>query len=352
MWPKRLNLQHFVDAINSLHPSIRFTIEVSKSETINGIIVQVLNFLDIRIILHPSGKIETDIYYKPTNSHDYLSYYSHHPNHTKKNIVYGLAKKIVEFVSNYDTEERRLQELYDFLIACDYPPSVIRKGIRNARLQGPGPNPANKQQTIPFITTNSSNYNSNQIVQRSNTLLNNVNDDRLKSAFQNSKVVLALRQPPNLLRQLSRASFISTKVTKPNGIFLCGRSNCDICKFYLQPCISFMTSNNTEWTVQSHITCHSKNVIYFLKCLSCEESTTYSGKTNHLRNRTNNHISECRSGITTDKFDKHVFECNKRGTEPFFKMYVFVELMDTTLLDEYEKYIHKCNFDTMNAQGM
>ena len=242
-----------------------------------------------------------------------------------------------------------MKELYEFLIACKYPPSIIKTGIWNARLQGPGPNPANKKKTIPFVSTNSSNYSSKRIVTRSNTLLNDLTDERMKTAFQESKIVLALKQPPNLLRQLSKASFMPTKVLKPNGIFLCGRSICDICKFYLQPCTSFMTSNGVEWTVQSHITCQSKFVIYFLKCLSCEEKTTYSGRTNALRGRTNNHISECRSGITTDRFDRHVYQCNKRGTEPAFKMYVFIELMNVNLLEEYEKYIHKMGFDTMNS---
>ena len=242
-----------------------------------------------------------------------------------------------------------MNELYEFLIACKYPPSIIKTGIRNARLQGPGPDPANKKQTIPFVSTHSSNYSSNRIVKRANTLLDNLTDERMKTAFQEAKVVLALKQPPNLLRHLSKASFNPTRVMKPKGIFLCGRSNCDICNFHLQPCTSFMTSNGVEWTVECHITCHSKCVIYFLKCLSCEEKTTYSGRTNILRKRTNNHISECRSGKSSDRFDLHVHQCNKRGTEPAFKMYVFIELSNANLLEEYEKYIHKMGFDTMNS---
>ena len=348
-WPKRLNLDHFIKALNSLHPNIRYTIEKSVAKFVNGLRVQILNFLDILLILHATGKLETDIFYKDTNSHDYLNYHSHHPEHTKKNIVYGLAKKIVEFVSNYDTEQQRLDELYEYLVACNYPPAIVRKGIHNARLQGPGPDPSKKFQTIPYISTYSNNFKSDRIVKLSNQLLQNADDDRLKTAFRNSKVVLALKQPPNLLRQLSRAAF--TSIPRPpieTGIFTCGRSNCDICSYYLQPCKSFITSNGTEWFLNSRITCHSLNVIYFLKCLSCEEKVTYSGKTNHLRNRTNNHISDCRTGRTSDKFDLHVHECNKTLTEPFFKLYVFVELSEFSLLEAYENYIHRMGFDTMN----
>lgn len=348
-WPKRLNLQDFIKALNSLHPMIKYTIEVNVIKYVNGIRLKILNFLDVKLILHESGRVEIDIHYKDTNSHDYLDFYSHHPDHTKKNIVYGLAKKIVEFVSNYTTEQQRLDELYEYLVACNYPPTIVRKGIHNARLQGPAPNPAKKVQTIPFISTFTSNLKSERIVKISNQLLQDSQDDRLKTAFNNSKVVLALKQPPNLLRQLSKAAFTSEpEPRKEIGIFTCGRSICDICTFYLQPCKSFLTSNGTEWFVNSHITCHSKFVIYFLKCLSCQEKETYSGQTNHLRNRTNNHISGCRTGRTTDKFDLHVHKCNKTLTEPFFKLYVFVELSDGSLLDAYENYLHRCNFDTMN----
>lgn len=242
-----------------------------------------------------------------------------------------------------------MNELRTWLTSCKYPIRVINKGIHDARLQGPGPNPENKKRTLPFVTTHHSNISSNKIVQLSNQLLGNTVDNRLQTAFGNTQIVLALKQPPNLLRQISRAEFTSTKNEEPPpGIITCTRPNCKICSSYLQPCTSFMTSNNVEWFVRRRITCHSKNVIYFLKCLSCDEKVTYSGKTNILRKRTNTHISGCRTGRTTDIFDLHVFECNPQHNEPFFKLYVFVELSDTKFLDSYEKYIHSCNYDTMN----
>ncbi len=348
-WPRRLDVNKFVEAINNLHPDIKFTIEKSTKETRNGQNVQVLNFLDVQVLLFEDGKIETDIYYKTTNSHDYLDYHSHHPTHTKNNIVYGLAKKIVEFVSNYETEEIRMKELEEWLITCKYPKDVIRKGIHNARLQGPGPNPENKKRTLPFVTTHHSNINSSDIVKLSNKLIENVEDNRMKTAFGNTKVVLALKQPPNLLRQLTRAEFNSVLINQlPPGIFTCSRPNCNICKFYLQQCTSFICANNKEWFVRSHITCHSKNVIYYLKCSSCNGATTYSGKAGITRQRINNHISDCRTGNTTDIFDLHVFECNPHHIEPFFELYIFLELSDSKLMDSYEKYIHRGNYDTMN----
>ena len=94
-WPASLDKSILGTLLNDLHPSIKFEIDHSKKKTLDdGTEVKTLNFLDVNIILHPSGKIETDIYYKPTNNHFYLDFNSHHPNHTKSNIPYNLAKRI------------------------------------------------------------------------------------------------------------------------------------------------------------------------------------------------------------------------------------------------------------------
>ena len=70
-WPKELNLETFGTILNQLHPSIKYTIEKGEE---NENKTQYLNFLDIKVILKNNIKIETDIYYKETNSHDYLNF--------------------------------------------------------------------------------------------------------------------------------------------------------------------------------------------------------------------------------------------------------------------------------------
>ena len=44
------------------------------------------------------NSVKTDIYYKPTNTHDYLPYDSAHPDYTKNNILYNLAKRILYLI--------------------------------------------------------------------------------------------------------------------------------------------------------------------------------------------------------------------------------------------------------------
>ena len=95
------------------------------------------------------------------------------------------------------------------------------------------------------------------------------------------------------------------------GITLCGREFCKICALYLQECDSFETSNGTLWEIRCHIHCNSLNVLYFVVCNFCSKFTKV-GKTDNLRDRTNNHITCCRWGSGTDIFDLHVHACAKK----------------------------------------
>ena len=117
----------------------------------------------------------------------------------------------------------------------------------------------------------------------------------------------------------------------------------------MEECQTVTGSNGQIWKIQSRITCHSRLVIYFLTCLGCGECTKV-GKTNVLRVRTNNHISDSKSGATTDVFDKHVFQCKKNHKEPLFKLNVLMEVNHYDKLLVYEDYFHKQGFDTINRK--
>ena len=71
--------------------------------------------MDIEIILHFDNTVQTIIYYKDTNAHDYLQYNSAHPKHCKDNLPYSLAKRIIVFVSNDEKVDMRLKELKNWL---------------------------------------------------------------------------------------------------------------------------------------------------------------------------------------------------------------------------------------------
>ena len=70
------SLKLFLEKINSIHPTIKFTEDWSYSS---------VNFLDIKVIMQ-DGKIITDLHVKPTGTHQYLDSSSSHPYHCKKSI--------------------------------------------------------------------------------------------------------------------------------------------------------------------------------------------------------------------------------------------------------------------------
>ena len=352
--PPSIDIKFFEDSLQSMDPNISFTLE-EATVSVNDIggKSQVLNYLDVNVIMQKDGMVETDVYYKETNSHDYLDFFSHHPNHTKENIPYNLAKRILVFCSNEETEKLRLKELKQWLINCNYPEQLIDRKFHCARLQGP----ANKSEghVFPIVSTYYSNYDVDNISKTANSLLSNLKSNHLQTVFEDCKIISSYRQPPNLLLQLTNSSFESAPeaiVAKKPGLYKCNSNRCELCKLkYIQECTSFNTSNGYKWTIKSHINCNSQNVLYFLKCTSCEK-VTYTGKTNNLRLRMNNHRSSAQSGKGTDIFDNHVFECRQRlkvDTQPLFLVYCFMTVKNSRLLLSYESYLHSKNFDTMNC---
>ena len=302
-------------------------------------------------MLNSLGHIETDIYYKDTNAHDYLSFSSHHPQHIKSNIPFNLAKRIIIFCSDSQVEKTRLAELKQWLLNCTYPIDLIDKAFHNAKLQGPAPKPITTD-TLPLITTYFGNYDCNHMSTKVQKLLTTSEDVRIRTVFSNTRTVLALHQPPNILRHVSRAEFTSGPRMEGQdwGLFNCKSKKCILFRNYIQECKSFITSNNVQYIIRSHITCNSLNIIYYLRCLCCNRKVTYSGRTSELRGRMNNHISECRTGNTTDIFDKHVLKCKQNSTreEPFFEILAFLQVKEAYMLPAYEKHIHSLKYDTMN----
>ena len=354
--PDEVPAEDFLKILNSMHPSIQFTITSSTPVMIKNKKYKKINFLSVKILTSENGEIKTDVYYKDTNTHDYLNYDSHHPTHVKDNIPYCLAKNIIVFTSDEETMEENLEDLKKWLLDCGYPNNIIEKGIHNARLQGPANAPTNKP-VMPFVSTYYSNYDNGNVLSTTKNLIQNSKNKQIKEVFKDVKFINAYRQPPNLLRQVTTAQFFTEIRSDKRGITLCGRPNCKICNLYLQECDSFRTANGTLWEIRCQITCNSKNVIYYQVCSFCSRVSN-TGKTDNLRERTNNHISCCRNGTGSDLFDLHVYQCARINrsseqveqamSEPFFKLYVFMELSDYNTLRNHERRLHLQGHDTIN----
>ena len=176
--------------MNSL--DLKFTIESGTK----------VPFLDVEFTLRNDNSLETDIFYKETDSHNYVPFYSFHPRRTLTNIPYSLARRICTIVSNTLVRNICLKELKTFLKKKQYPDLVIENGIeracsidrRSLLLQ------QDKSQTntdIPFVFThNSANPQVLDLVRQSISLL--APSERMKEVMKDKKIIAARRQPPNL----------------------------------------------------------------------------------------------------------------------------------------------------------
>ena len=116
--------------------------------------------------------------------------------------------------------------------------------------------------------------------------------------------ILSLKQPKPLYRELASSRFISNfKNIRQPGTYKCSDKRCKICQNYLNEIKEFTISNCQIWEIRREIDCDSVNVIYYLKCKMCNEKETYIGKTigdntKGFKVRINQHISDCKTGVS------------------------------------------------------
>ena len=93
-----------------------------------------LEFLDLRIMII-NGRLETEIFVKPTNLQIFLDYTSNHPTHCKDAIVYSQALRVVELCSEPGSAKPHLEKLEEKFRTRNYPEDVIEKQVKRAESQ-------------------------------------------------------------------------------------------------------------------------------------------------------------------------------------------------------------------------
>ena len=77
-------LKEFIDYINNAHDTIKFTYKWSEHE---------IEFLNVKV-LNLVGVLETDVFIKPTDSHQYLHCSSYHPSACKRGVPFAQAMRL------------------------------------------------------------------------------------------------------------------------------------------------------------------------------------------------------------------------------------------------------------------
>ena len=131
-------LHQIYEEINSLHPTLKFTMEHTSIENEpqeDGCACeekQLIPFLDTSLGIE-NGRSENDLHRKKTDRNQYLLPSSCHPKTTTLAIPYSLSLRIIRICAKTENRDKRLAELKNLLIARDYPESLVTRAIERAR---------------------------------------------------------------------------------------------------------------------------------------------------------------------------------------------------------------------------
>ena len=116
IWPHGMDsLLEFIDHLNIVHPTIKFTSDISHTE---------ISFLDLTIYIKQS-QLHTRLYTKTTDRHMYLNYFSEHPMSLKKSIPYSQFLRLKRIHSEPQYLLEAQIHMYLFFIWREYPHDII-----------------------------------------------------------------------------------------------------------------------------------------------------------------------------------------------------------------------------------
>ena len=123
LWQHGQNeLKKFLEFLNCYHPTIKFIVNYSREE---------INFLDVSVS-KKDNQLVTDLYIKPTDTHQYLHASSCHVYHSKKSIPHSKALHLKRICSENSSYDKRCNELEVWLREQAYSDKLVRKQVLKA----------------------------------------------------------------------------------------------------------------------------------------------------------------------------------------------------------------------------
>ncbi|MCP3929589.1 MAG: hypothetical protein GY705_10855, partial [Bacteroidetes bacterium] len=113
----------FIDFLNSWDDKIQFTANYSQKE---------VPFLDILVKIE-NNQLTTDLYVKPTDSHNYLKFDSAHPAKCKQSIPYSQFLRVRRICSKLTDYDRHIKDMSTHFIRRGYPIDLLCPAAIKAR---------------------------------------------------------------------------------------------------------------------------------------------------------------------------------------------------------------------------
>ena len=275
-------LDEFLEHANSIHPSIKFTHEVSKTK---------ISFLDTTTTVK-EGNMTTDLYSKPTDKHQYLSPSSCHPKHCFKSIPFSQAIRVKRICSTVETTKQRLEDLRHHLKRRGYNDKVIESGFSKASEINRNDLLEYKEKKInkrvPLILT----YHPS--LEKISGIIRHhwkeiEKSETLAKLFPEPPVV-AFRRPKSIKDTLVRAA-VSRPSSTVGQCKPCGDKRCKCCLQLQHAQVFHSKTTGKEYNIFCNVNCKTPNVVYLLDCHVCRSQ--YVGESvQPFNKRMNGHRSD------------------------------------------------------------
>ena len=290
--------------------------------------------------------MKTDIFYKKTDSHDYLPFGSCHPRHTKQNIPYTLARMICTIVEDPIRKKYRLAELKQWLLKSGYRLDVI--DAKFSLLESADMNvlrqkvAKEKGQQLIFVETR--NPKNPDIFHKLRNFVEHLKtNERLSHILGGVEIMKSQRQPKNL-GDLLQHSYFGTKKFEL-GVTKCGATPCVTCKHIEEGNSCYFPKVDTHFEIRHKFNCNSGYLLYKIRCKGCNKDIpgnngTYIGRTTNLRERLASHrLHVFNENYRVQYVHTHIFDCAGSLDIPFTIMPFYKVKRETiSAMQTYENH--------------
>ena len=137
------SLKNFMMEFNNFNPNIKFPYEFSETS---------ITFLDFNVKLS-NGKLQTSLYVKPTDRHQYLHFQSSHPKHTKKSIVYSQTLRISRTCSQEEDYKNYCNQMKSWFLKSSYLKHLTDTEMKKVKFKSRERTEKSKSKGKPFVVT-------------------------------------------------------------------------------------------------------------------------------------------------------------------------------------------------------
>jgi hypothetical protein len=124
VWPHDTEkLKEFLSHINSLRPTIQFTLETETGDS--------LPFLDV-LVYRNGTSLLTKVYRKPTHTGRYLHLNSNHPPHVKRGVVHSLINRAIALCTEKQEYAKEVVKIRKDLATNWYPQHIINSVLKRS----------------------------------------------------------------------------------------------------------------------------------------------------------------------------------------------------------------------------